>query len=185
MAWNETIVYLKEVLIPLSDKFMTAVVLILTGLILGRIGARFTQKMLSEINCNETVKSIVGRKIPFEELSALGMRYFIYIVFAILALNQLGLTIFIVQVIAVAILLAVLISMLLSIRDFIPNFLAGIRLQSNELLKEGDTISTGDLKGRVQKINLTDTFVRTKAGDLLCVPNSFLLKQTLKRQKRK
>lgn len=185
MAWNETVAYFKEVLLPLSDKFMTAVVLVLIGLILGRIGARFTARILKEINCNDTMRRIIGRKVPVEELAALAVRYFVYIVFAILALNQLGLTVFMVQIIAVAILLAVLISVLLSIKDFIPNFLAGMRLQSDELLKEGDKIEVGDLKGRVQKINITDTFLRTKSGDLISVPNAFLLKQPLKREKRK
>jgi len=184
MELNATVDYLKELLLPLSDRIMTAFVLILIGLIVGRIAAKLLSRVLEEINMNETLQQITGWRIAFAELTTLLTRYFIYLIFVILALNTLQLTTFIIEILATIALFGLFISFLLALKDFIPTFVAGWKLQKGGLLKEGDTVQVADIKGRVQKCKLQDTLIRTKEGDLISLPNAYLLRHPLKRKKR-
>lgn len=185
MELNSTFQYFQELFLPLSDKIMTAFVLILVGLIVGRFGAKLTQRLLHHWHLNETAKAAYNIKVSVEELAALFIRYFIYLVFIILALNTLGLTVFIVELLAFAFMIVLLISGFLSLKDFVPNFLAGLKLQRDDFMKETDTIKFNSIEGRVQSINLTDTVIRTKKGDLMAIPNSHLQRQKITRLKRK
>ncbi len=173
--------FLKETLLPLSDRIVTAVVLIIVGLIVGRIAAKVTQKLLRECHLNETLEKLFSIRFSVEELFALLLRYFVYLVFVMLALNTLGLASLLLESVAILILLFITLSGLLALKDFIPNFFAGLRLQ--HLLHEGDQVTVEEIIGTVKKLTLTHVFIVTKSKDLITIPNVFLLKHPFKRKK--
>lgn len=64
-------------------------------------------------------------------------------------------------------------------KDIAENFLAGIILAFNRPFSIHDTIQVQDMFGRVVKLNLRSTEVRTFDGRDISIPNSIVLKQPL------
>ena len=70
--------------------------------------------------------------------------YFIYFIAIIMALNQVGLTSAILNMLSGAVILLILISMILAIKDFVPNMVAGIFIfQKGIILRHAFTVSLG------------------------------------------
>lgn len=63
-----------------------------------------------------------------------------------------------------------------SMQDTLGNILGGIALQLDDSLQIGDWIKVDDLSGKVVDIRWRSTFVRTRNGEMLCLPNSLLMK---------
>ncbi len=64
-------------------------------------------------------------------------------------------------------------------KDIAENFLAGIILAFNRPFSINDTIQVQDMFGRVVKLNLRSTEIRTFDGRDISVPNAIVLKQPL------
>ena len=105
--------------------------------------------------------------------------YFIYFVTIIMALNHLELNTTVLNIIIVAIIVIVIITMLFIVKDFFPNIIAGIFIQKKSLIKEGDYIKIKDKEGKITRINLIETTIKTKKGDIIYVPNSILAKEEI------
>ncbi|MFP5383010.1 MAG: cyclic nucleotide-binding domain-containing protein [Gammaproteobacteria bacterium] len=63
-----------------------------------------------------------------------------------------------------------------SMQDTLGNILGGIALQMDDSLQIGDWIKVDDLAGKVIEIRWRSTSVRTRNGEIVCVPNSQLMK---------
>ena len=183
MVVQFSVEFFRELFLPLSDKLVAALVLILIGLIVGRIGDKVIQYLLAEFRVNKTLDEVTHVRFPVEGAIGLCVRYLTYVVFVLLALNTLGLTTLIIELGAIAGLVALLIAALLAARDIVPNLIAGIKLYRGVLIA-GQEIVVGDVKGKVQKLTLTHTLLKTKGGDIMVVPNAFLLRQPLIRKKK-
>ena len=109
--------------------------------------------------------------------------YFIYFVTIITALNQLGLTTTILHMISAAVLIIIVLSFALGVKDFIPNFIAGIHINRKNMINEGDRIKVKGTEGKVVKIELTETKLKTKKGDTIFIPNSVLIKEEIIKKK--
>ena len=96
-----------------------------------------------------------------------------------MALNSLGLTTFVLNMVFAAIILMVVISFLLAIKDFVPNLIAGFSLKRKNYLKEGDKIKIKNLEGKILKINLLETKIETTKKDLIIIPNSIFSKNEI------
>jgi len=105
--------------------------------------------------------------------------YFIYFIAIIIALNQIGLTTTILYMISAAVLIIIVISIALGVKDFIPNILAGIHLHRKDIIKEGDKIKVKGTEGKVISVELTETKLKTKKGDIIIIPNSMLVKEEI------
>ena len=73
--------------------------------------------------------------------------------------------------------------MLLSVRDFLPNFFAGMFAVKNKLVKKGDNIKIDGVEGKVDNIGITSIRIKTKKGDVVIIPNSHLVKSDLIKKK--
>ena len=102
-----------------------------------------------------------------------------------MALNQLGITTLLLNIISIAIILLLTFSLILAIKDFIPNMIAGIKINKKEIVKKGDKISFDRIYAIVNEVTLTETKLGSKSGDIIFIPNSFLLKKVIKIHKRK
>jgi len=167
-------------------KVVVAVVILITGFIVGKILGRLTQRLLHELELDNILKMATGIKVSVEELIGHFMTYFIYFIAVVMALNQIGMTTTLLNMISGGIIILIIIFILLGIKDFVPNVLAGIFIHQKGLIKEGDKIKVKDIQGRVVHINLVDTRLETSKGDLIFIPNSLLIKNELiKIKKRK
>lgn len=168
MEWNmmESMVF---------DAVIKAAAIILIGFIIGKVLGRIAARILREVELNSTLKK-AGLKADIESIISGIISYFVYLVTLIMALNQLGLTTTMLYMIAGAILVIFVISLSLAIKDFIPNFIAGIRMLYKQDINVGEKIKVNDIEGKVVKIALLETHIETKKNDLILVPNSILMK---------
>lgn len=166
------------------NNIAAAVIVLLIGFILGRVLGKLAIKGLHEAEINRFLKK-AGIRFPLEEFLGRTVEYVLYFIAIAIALEQLGLSIFALYLVVASALAVLVIAFLLGIKDFIPNFIAGVRLHAKKYFSEGDTITVGSVTGKVKDLGLLETKLTTKQGDTIHVPNSQLLKQELKVKKKK
>jgi small-conductance mechanosensitive channel/CRP-like cAMP-binding protein len=66
----------------------------------------------------------------------------------------------------------------LSLQDTLGNLMAGLALQMDRSVAEGDWITVGEVTGRVTEIRWRSTSVETRNWETLVVPNSVLVKNS-------
>jgi len=172
------------VLSKLLMKIIVAAVILLLGFIIGRIVGRLVHRALHEIELNESLKK-AGIKLALEDVISHFMTYLIYFVAIIWALSELGLSTMVLSIIFIAIIVIVIVSILLALKDFIPNFFAGLFIHRKEFIKKGNWIKINGVEGKIKKIGLVETEVQTKNKDVVYVPNANLTKQAVMVKKKK
>jgi small conductance mechanosensitive channel len=100
-----------------------------------------------------------------------------------MALNQLGVTTTVLNILSGAILILILIVVFLGVKDFIPNMTAGLFVLSKGYLKVGDTIVINNIKGKITEINLVETKIITPEKDIMFIPNSRLTRYEVVKKK--
>ena len=163
-----------ELLSPLLNKFVVAIIIILIGFIIGRILGKFLQKILHEIELDKLLKEATGLKLFLEELVGVIVQYLTYFIFIVIALNQIGITTIVLNMLTAAIFIVIIISIFLGIKDFIPNFIAGLSIIRKGNIKKGDKITINNTTGRVKQISLIQISIKTAKGDVIFFPNSML-----------
>jgi len=178
--WGSLLALLKSI----ASNIVVAVVLLLIGIVVSRLLERLAYKVLHELEIDSWLKK-AGVRFAAEQTASSAIRYFGYFITVLVALNQIGLTSFVVNAVAVVIMVFVIVAILLGIKDFVPNFIAGIRIHQRGFVKEGDIIRVRDIEGEVRQVTLLDTRIKTVTGDVLFVPNSMLTQNEVLRHKRK
>lgn len=163
---------------------VVAVIIILLGFIMGKIVGRLLQKILSEIELNNIIKKATHIKINLEEIISSFITYFIYFISIVMALSQLGLTTTVLNMISGAVIVVIIISIFLGIKDFVPNLIAGIFIHRKGFVNEGDRIRVKGIEGKIVHINLVETRIKTKKGDLMYVPNTMLTRNEVVKLKK-
>ena len=119
-----------------------------------------------------------GIKIDPEILTENVVKYLGYLGTFIIALNYLGITPVILNIIFIGMIIIVILTLFLSLKDFVPNIIAGIHLISIDKLKKGDQIKIGDISGKVSEISLTETTL-VNNGNKIIIPNSTVMKEQI------
>lgn len=178
MTWlGDGINYIVNTLSGLMTKLIVAVIIILIGFIIGKVIGKLTQKVLHELEIDRILKKKARIKFSVEKAFGRFVAYFIYFLTIIGALNQVGLTTTILHMISAAVLIVLVISIILGIKDFIPNLLAGMHINRQDMIKEGDRIKVRGTEGKVMSIDLTEIKLQTRKGDIIFIPNSILIKE--------
>ena len=164
--------------------FPLAVIILFFGFIIGKFFGRLIQKGLHEFDLDKLAKK-AGIKASLEELISTIISYTIYFFSIIMALNRVGVTSALFNILGGAVIVVALIAFFLSVRDFIPNMMGGIYLHQKKMIKEGDTIKFRAIEGVVIETNLIETKVQTKSKDIIHIPNANFTKSEIfvKRQK--
>jgi hypothetical protein len=68
----------------------------------------------------------------------------------------------------------------LSLKDFLPNVLAGEYMKNNGLIVEGEKVKSDIFEGKIENIGATHTTLTNKK-DKMNVPNSLILNNVLKK----
>ncbi len=158
-------------------RIVWAFVILILALVIGKIFERFCARILRELELNTAVQRISGFPIKMDEMIAGTLGKIIYIIGIVLALNQLGLTSVIFNAIAIGIMVLVIVLVILGIKDFFPNMIAGVLLSAKKLVRKGDYVCVEKTCGTITEITLLDTHIVTKGGDNVHIPNSYFLRQ--------
>jgi len=172
-------VYLLDLLKPILSKVVVAVVVLLIGFILGKLAGKTVQWCLRLLNLNKRCKELLGMHVRLEQFLSSTLAGAIYFITVIMALTVLGLSQIIVTILSVGFILLIFALIILSIKDFVPNYVDGVRIHNR--LKEGDKIMIDNITGYVQDMTWTDIHVITQNSDSLYIPNSLFLKKGFKK----
>ncbi|MBW2968432.1 mechanosensitive ion channel family protein [Candidatus Woesearchaeota archaeon] len=157
-------------------KFIVAIVMLLLGFIIGKILGRLVYKFLHSFDLNDNFTKLTRVTLKIEEIAETFTTYFIYFVTIVLVLQQIGLVSTILHMIAAGIIILIILSTFLGIKDFIPNAIAGFLIQGRKAFKVGQKIKVKGMTGVIIEINLLETKIETKNGDIIFIPNSVLSK---------
>ena len=169
-------VYLYDLLNPIFSQLVVAIILLLIGFVVGKAVGRLIQKALSEFELNKIVRHSFGLRIKLEVIISSLITYFIYFIAVVMALEVMNLRSIIVYIFSAGVILIIILSVILGIKDFIPNFVAGLAIQRKEFIKEGDKVRFENVSGKIVDFNLNDVKIETKKGDIIFVPNSQFVK---------
>ncbi|MEK6907447.1 MAG: mechanosensitive ion channel domain-containing protein [Nanoarchaeota archaeon] len=174
---------LSSKLSDLTLNLVAAVVILLVGLVVGRFLGNLTRKVLHELELDRLLKEQTRFKIPLEQFLGSLVKFIIYFIAIIFALDQLGLQTAILNVILAIILIILVVFMILAVKDFIPNLVAGLFLHQKRNIKPGEKIEVNNIEGEVVNVTLVETKLRTKSGDIVYIPNSILTKNVVIKKK--
>lgn len=165
-------------------QILIALIIFIFSLILGKILGRLIDKFCTKISLNQVFYDITKIKLNLNRILSSIVSYTIYFIGFVWSLNYMGIASTILNFISGFTLILVLILAFLSFKDFIPNLVSGFFIHSKGYLKEGDVIKLHDIEGKIIFLNLVETKVKTKEGDLIFIPNSRLTKyEVIKRKK--
>ena len=162
-------------LLKIIEAKLAAVVILLVGLIIGLVVKKVLKRVLHEVELDKTIARL-GKNYSLEnKLSSLAA-YVIYFLALVIFLNQLGITSIILYIVAGVILLLLGATFLLGIKDFIPNFIAGITIYRKGNLAVGKKIKVNNISGKIIKLGLLELEIETNKKDRIYVPNALLVK---------
>ena len=163
---------------------IVAVIILLLGFICGRILSRLTYKILREVELRKILKK-AGVQFKIEKHTSSFVAYLVYFISVIMALNQLKIATTILHMILGAILIIIIVSLVMGIKDFIPNMFAGLAIYKDKIIEIGEHIETQGVQGKVVQVTLVKTKLETKEGDIVFVPNSVIIKKGVIKKKHK
>ncbi len=175
-TFTEITTYSKDIFSGLMQDLVIAIVILLVGFVIGKIIGRIIEKTFKAIELDKNITRFSGIKYSMSEVTGAIISYLIYIFAIILALNQLHLTTKILNIIAAIAIAVVIIALLLGIKDFIPNLMAGIAIHNKKHIEKGDYIKVKDVEGKITSINLTETLIQTQSNEFIYMPNSAIMK---------
>lgn len=152
-----------------------ALLILLLGFIVGKLAGRILSKVLHQLKVNELLRKI-GVQNPVEGVAGSIMSLAIYVGSVLAALNQLRIAPLVLYIIIITVIAVCAISFLLSVKDFMPNLFAGLFVYRHGLIREGDVVQIQDTIGKVVHLNLLETQLETKEGDIIFIPNTLLTK---------
>ncbi len=176
-----------EILMITNNSLLLEIFIALTifilSLIVGKIVGKIVIKTFEKTQLNDLIKKNTKKKISIDKIVANFLTYAIYVVGFIWALEYLGLATTILNLLSGAILIVTIIIIFLALKDFIPSITAGLFIHAKGFLREGDIIKLHDIEGKIISLNLVETKVKTKSGDLIFIPNSRLTKYEVIKRK--
>ena len=165
-------------------KIIVGIIIFIVGLILARIVSKLAEKLLRDFSLDSAVRKKTGVKTSFEKFLSGGISLVISLIFLVIALNYIGITTLIVNVLSIAIIIIITASLLLTIKDSVPNIIAYRAIRSKDLVRVGDKIIMDNTQGVVEDLNLFQVKIAYKE-DVLFIPNALFLHKEFKRRHRK
>ncbi len=163
---------------------IAALAILLFGLIAGNLLGKLTKKFLHSFEIDDVLGK-QGFKFPIEKFIASIVKYIVYFMGIVWALSQLGLATTVLQAILVVVLILIIAIIILAFKDFIPNITAGFFIFQKKEIQPGDYIYVDNVEGKVIEIDLVETKLKAKGGDVLLVPNTVLLKNEVRKKETK
>jgi len=176
---NSKVTYIVDLLRPVFSKVVVALILLIVGFIAGKLLGKTVHWMLRSIELNKRWKQLTGLNWRIEAFIGGICAGVVYLLIVILALTVLGLSAFITKLLSFGIICIIFISMILAVKDFIPNYISGFTLYRKLHVK--DKIMIDSIKGTVEEITWSDVKIKQETGDILYIPHSLFLKKGFKK----
>jgi len=164
---------------PILSKVVIAVLILLIGLIIGKLIGNLIRRALNEVQLDKHLRTATGFRFSLEKIISAFISYFIYFIAIVMSLNSLGLTTAILTMISAAIIVIIVVSFILAIKDFFPNFIAGIMIKSKKNFNKGDVIQIKEVRGRITSIGFLETRLLTPNKEEVIIPNSIFNKRQI------
>ena len=168
---------------PFFDKIGMGLIIFILGLIVGRLMGRLAQKILREIEINRIIRKVTGLSFRIDSIIASIVRYAILFIFGIWALDAIGLGDIVFNIVAGVIIVIIILSIVLGIKDFVPNAMAGLFIHLKNIIRKDEKIMCQGVEGTVLDVDLVETKIKTDKGDILFIPNSIFIKNPVKKFK--
>ena len=181
MDWSTLFSQDAGILIPIGTiifRIIGAVIITIVGMFIGKTVGKGVRKIIENLDIRKQFKK-AGMKFKPELLAENTIKYVIYIGSGIFALNYLGITPIILNIIFVSLILIIILTVFLSLKDFIPNIISGIYVISINKINKGDNITVINVTGKVQEISLTETTLTSEDGNMIMIPNSTIMKSQI------
>src|SRR3989338_2896313 len=176
---NETVTTIVNTTKSYFSLIVEGVIILMVGFALGILVQKLLGKVLKEVELNH-IASKLGITYNLEKWISVILSYVIYLVFIVFFLNHLGITSIVLYLILGAVLMLLILTLIVGLKDVIPNFVAWLLLQRKNAIKEGKNIDIREIAGRVERIGYLETEIRTDNGDILYVPNALFMKSKFK-----
>lgn len=160
---------------PVIQGILVATLILIIGLVTGKLLGKFVKRLLHEFEADKNLHEATGWKFSVEEGTSVFVTYFTYFIALIMALDTIGITSAVLNMIAGIVVLLLMISAVLAIKDFLPNLVAGISLRSKKEFQEGTTIKIKNVEGKIEEIGLLETRIKAKK-EVILIPNSLFNK---------
>ena len=174
--------YVWEWLIELVTSSLTditlAVIVLFSGLVIARITSLLIDTGLRTVRFNDALREGFG--IPFNVSGALS-QFVLWSVSAITvlwALRIVGLSTIVVTALAILALVIIAFSIVITLRDLLPNFIAGVEMHRKGFFAEGDTVSLDGERARVLEAGLLETILERDSIRII-IPNAMLLRREI------
>lgn len=163
----------------ITINILSAFLILIITLVIANIVVNILKRILRGIELNHLLERELKIKLHLEQTLTSISKYIIYLVGLIAILNKLGISTKIIWTIFGVILLLILIFTILSLKDLVPNILAGIYINQTKKIRIGETIKIKNIEGKVLAIKLLETKIETKNKETVFVPNSILNKEEI------
>lgn len=151
----------QDLLTEFAFNIISAVILLITGLIFARLVGTALERVLSRRGIDVTVSGFL----------AVMVRYAIVVFTVIAVLGRLG-----VQTASViAVMGAAGLAVGLALQGSLSNFAAGVLLVTLRPLRTGEFVDVGGVAGTVDRVNIFSTTLRTPDNKIIIVPNGKII----------
>ena len=164
-------------------QFLRAFFIFLIGFILGKLSKKLTEKILEELEVNKIFKKIANVSIDIKGGLSNSVSYIIYTISFLTALAQFKIAHVVLYILSGILSLLLLTFIFLSLKDYIPNIIAGIYVHRRNLLEAGKKIEFKNISGEIKKITLSNIQLENENGDIIIVPNKELMNSKIKLKK--
>lgn len=147
--------------------YLIALLIIIIGVILARFIANFSKKTMNVRSKDPLIVNFLSKSI----------KYAVILLVFILALKVAGLGYIATGLFAAAGASAVILGF--AFKDIGENFISGVILAFNRPFDVGDTVSVGDIFGKVKTMEFRYTKLKTFDGKDVYIPNSDIIKKSV------
>lgn len=175
---------MQQIAYTLLNKLILSVIILLFGFIIGRVVGKLVLRVTHEFGLDKYLKSFTGIKFSLEHIISSFASFFIYFIAIVLALSQLGVETVIFNIIALGVIALITLSIVLAIKDSVPNITAGFFMFQKRLFKKGDKIQFKGITGIITETNFMEVKIQTQKGDIIFIPNSLFIKEEVVKLKR-
>ncbi len=179
---NETVTAIVNTTGSYFSLIVVSIIILMIGFALGIIIQKILTKVLKGVELNH-VASKVGITYNLEKWVSVIASYVIYLVSIVFFLINLGITSIVLYLILGAVLMLLILTLIVGLKDIIPNLVAWLILHKDERITVGRRVEVKEISGRVEKIGYLETEIITEYGDTLYVPNILFLKSKFKVKK--
>src|SRR3989338_8431760 len=142
-------------------KIIVGVVILLVGFVIGTLVKRLLLRSLKEIGLNKMTNKI-GLTRNFEKMISHSAAYLIYLFTIISFLENLGLKSVVLYLLAGGILALLILTVLVGLKDIIPNFVGWFYLKRGNAVREGWKINIREIEGVVEHMGYLETEIQTE-----------------------